>query len=141
MQPGIPPSMGPGNLPGAQPNPADLENFLKQAEEMRQQVVPNLQAALAQAQQMQQKLQEAQQEIAHTEVEGQAGGGLVKVRLNGHGQVLAVEIDPKVVDPSDVETLQDLVVGALADAAETMRETVKTILGPLAAAAPPPPGA
>lgn len=140
MQPGIPPGMGPGNLPGAQPNAADLENFLKQAEEMRQQVVPNLQAALAQAQQMQQKLQEAQQEIAQTEVEGQAGGGLVKVRLNGHGQVLAVQIDPKVVDPDDVETLQDLVVGALADAAETMRETVKTILGPLAAAAPPPPG-
>lgn len=141
MQPGIPPGMGPGNLPGAQPNPADLENFLKQAEEMRQQVVPNLQAALAQAQQMQQKLQEAQQEIAQTEVEGQAGGGLVKVTLNGHGQVLSVQIDPKVVDPNDVETLQDLVVGALADAAETMRETVKEILGPLAAAAPPPPGA
>lgn len=138
MQPGVPPSMGPGNLPG---NPADMENFLKQAEEMRQQVVPNLQAALAQAQQMQQKLQEAQEEIANTTVQGQAGGGLVTVSLNGHGQVSAVQIDPKVVDPSDVETLQDLVVGALADAAETMRERVKTILGPLAAAAPPPPGA
>ena len=138
MQPGVPPSMGPGNLPA---NPADMENFLKQAEEMRQQVVPNLQAALAQAQQMQQKLQEAQEEIANTTVQGQAGGGLVTVSLNGHGQVSAVQIDPKVVDPSDVETLQDLVVGALADAAETMRERVKTILGPLAAAAPPPPGA
>ena len=135
MQPGIPPSMGPGNQPA---NPADLENFLKQAEEMRQQVVPNLQAALAQAQQMQQKLQEAQQEIAQTEVQGQAGGGLVTVTLNGHGQVSSVLIDPKVVDPTDVETLQDLIVGALADAAETMRETVKTILGPLAAVAPPP---
>jgi len=130
--------MGPGNLPG---NPNDMENFLKQAEEMRQQVVPNLQAALAQAQQMQQKLQEAQHEIANTTVQGQAGGGLVTVTLNGQGQVSQVQIDPKVVDPSDVETLQDLIVGALADAAETMREHVKTILGPLAAAAPPPPGA
>ena len=65
---------------------------------------------------------------------GQAGGGLVEVTLNGNGQVVAVRIDPQVVDPNDVETLQDLVVGALQDAAANMRETVKTILGPVAAA-------
>ena len=127
MQPGgIPPSVGPGN-------PADIEAFRKQAEELRQQVMPDLQAALAQAQLMQQKLLEAQQQIAQTQVEGQAGGGLVKVRLDGNGQVVAVTIDPSVVDPTDVDTLQDLIVGALSNAGENMRETVKTILGPLAA--------
>ena len=95
--------------------------------------MPDLQAALAQAQLMQQKLLEAQQQIAQTQVEGQAGGGLVKVRLDGNGQVVAVTIDPSVVDPTDVDTLQDLIVGALSNAGENMRETVKTILGPLAA--------
>ena len=127
MQPGgIPPGLGPGN-------PADIEAFRKQAEELRQQVMPDLQAALAQAQMMQQKLLEAQQQIAQTQVEGQSGGGLVKVRLDGNGQVVGVTIDPSVVDPNDVETLEDLVIGALNNAGENMRETVKAILGPLAA--------
>jgi DNA-binding YbaB/EbfC family protein len=84
---------------------------------------------------MQHRLQEAQQQIAATQVNGQAGGGLVEVTLNGSGEILGIRIDPQVVDPNDVETLQDLVVGALTNAAENMRETVKEILGPLAAAA------
>lgn len=96
--------------------------------------VQDLQAALAKAAQMQQALIEAQKKIAETQTSGQAGGGLVEVTLNGNGQVLSVRIDPQVVDPNDVETLQDLVVGALHDAAANMRETVKTILGPVAAA-------
>ena len=116
MQPGIPPG-NPGDLGafGVQPPPG----------------LANLQAALAQAHQMQHKLLEAQQQIAATEVQGQAGGGLVEVTLTGHGQVASVRIDPSVVDPADVDTLQDLIVGAPAAAAENMRETVKTILGPL----------
>lgn len=116
-------------------NPGDPEAFRRQADQLRQQAIPDLQAALAQAQQMQQQLLEAQKRIAETEVQGQAGGGLVEVTLDGNGKVKSVRIDPKVVDPDDVETLQDLVVGALTDAGENMRETVKTILGPLAAAA------
>jgi DNA-binding YbaB/EbfC family protein len=99
------------------------------------QAVQQLQAALVQAHMMQHKLMEAQQQIAVTEVSGQAGGGLVQVTLNGTGEVLGIHIDPQVVNPDDVETLQDLIVGALTDAAENMRETVKEILGPLAAAA------
>jgi DNA-binding YbaB/EbfC family protein len=122
MQPGVPP----GNF--------DPEALRKQAEQMRQQVLPDLQAAVAQAQQLQQKLVEAQQEIAETQVTGQAGGGLVEVDMIGSGVVTAVRIDPKVVDPGDVETLQDLIVGAVADAAHNMKEQVKSILGPLAAA-------
>ncbi|MEI7913109.1 MAG: YbaB/EbfC family nucleoid-associated protein [Mycobacteriaceae bacterium] len=105
---------------------------------MRQEVVPGLEAALAQAQQMQQQLLLAQQKIAEASVQGQAGGGLVTVTLNGNGKVTAVQIDPKVVDPADVETLQDLIVGALADAADEMTELVKGFLGPLAELRQPP---
>ena len=72
-------------------------------------------ALLAQAQQVQQQLMEAQEALANSEVHGQAGGGLVQVTMKGSGEVVAVAIDPKVVDPSDVETLQDLIVGAIAE--------------------------
>ena len=68
---------------------------------------------LAQAQQMQQQLMAAQQEMAEAEVTGQAGGGLVTATVKGTGEVVGLKIDPKVVDPDDVETLQDLVIGAI----------------------------
>jgi hypothetical protein len=89
-------------------------------------------ALLAQAQQMQQKLMQAQQQLASAEVRGQAGGGLVQVTVKGTGEVVAVTIDPKVVDPGDVETLQDLVVGALADASKQVTTMAQEQLGPLA---------
>ena len=127
--------MQPGTSPG---DPGDLEAARQAAEQMREQVVPGLEAALAQAQQMQQQLLVAQQKIAEAEVRGQAGGGLVRVTLNGNGKVTAVQIDPKVVDPNDVETLQDLIVGALADAANEMTELVRGFLGPLAQIGQPP---
>ena len=72
---------------------------------------------LAQAQEMQNRLLAAQQEIAATEVTGTAGNGLVTITGTGTGDVTAVTISPDVVDPDDVETLQDLLVGALADLA------------------------
>ncbi|NTY59722.1 YbaB/EbfC family nucleoid-associated protein [Mycolicibacterium sphagni] len=104
---------------------------------MRDQLMPGLQAALAQAQEMQQKLMEAQAALAASEVHGQAGGGLVQVTMKGSGEVAAVRIDPKVVDPSDIETLQDLIVGALADAARQFAILAQTHLGPLAGQAAP----
>lgn len=67
---------------------------------------------LAQAQQMQEKLLAAQDEIASAEIVGSAGNGLVTVTGNGTGEVTKVSIDPKIVDPDDVETLQDLLLGA-----------------------------
>ncbi|MCB0945718.1 MAG: YbaB/EbfC family nucleoid-associated protein, partial [Mycobacterium sp.] len=70
---------------------------------------PDMSALLAQAQQMQQQLMEAQEKLANAEVQGQAGGGLVQVTVRGSGEVVAIRIDPKVVDPEDVDTLQDLV--------------------------------
>jgi DNA-binding YbaB/EbfC family protein len=120
--------MQPGTPPG---DPGHLGTF---GQQVPPQGIQDLQAALAKAAQMQQALVEAQRKIAETEATGQAGGGLVEATLNGNGQVVSVRIDPQVVDPNDVETLQDLVVGALQDAAQNMRETVKAILGPVAAA-------
>jgi DNA-binding YbaB/EbfC family protein len=78
---------------------------------------------------------EAQQQIAQKAVIGSSGGGLVQVTLNGGGEVLGIRIDPQVVDPNNVEVLQDLILVALRNAGDSMRETVKEILGPLAAAA------
>jgi nucleoid-associated protein EbfC len=89
-------------------------------------------ALLAQAQQMQQQLMQAQEELAATDVHGQAGGGLVQVTMKGSGEVVAVSIDPKIVDPDDVETLQDLIVGALTDASAQVAELAQSRLGPLA---------
>lgn len=89
-------------------------------------------ALLAQAQQMQQMMMEAQQRLINAEVHGKAGGGLVEVTVKGSGEVVAVKIDPKVVDPDDVETLQDLLVGALGDASSQVAEMAQQQLGPLA---------
>ncbi|CAN5300384.1 YbaB/EbfC family nucleoid-associated protein [soil metagenome] len=89
-------------------------------------------ALLAQAQQMQQQLMEAQEQLANSEVHGQAGGGLVQVTIKGSGEVVAVAIDPKVIDPADPETLQDLIVGALADASKQVTILAQSRLGPLA---------
>jgi nucleoid-associated protein EbfC len=93
---------------------------------------PDMSALLAQAQQMQQQLIQAQEQLAATDVHGQAGGGLVQVTMKGSGEVVAVSIDPTVVDPDDVETLQDLIVGALADASAQVTILAQSRLGPLA---------
>jgi nucleoid-associated protein EbfC len=98
----------------------------------------DMSALLAQAQQMQQRLMEAQQQLANAELLGQAGGGLVKVLVTGSGEVVSVTIDPKVVDPSDIETLQDLIVGAMADASKQVTKMAQERLGALAGAMAPP---
>ena len=100
----------------------------------------DMSALLAQAQQMQHKLLEAQQRLANSEVHGQAGGGLVEVVVKGSGEVVAVKIDPQVVDPEDVETLQDLIVGAMADASKQVTRMAQEQLGSLAGGLGGPPG-
>jgi DNA-binding YbaB/EbfC family protein len=93
---------------------------------------PDMQAILQQAQQMQEQLMAAQAELASAEVIGQAGNGLVQVTMTAAQEVRAVRIDPKVVDPDDVETLQDLVVGALQDASRAAQQLQAEKMGPLA---------
>ena len=87
---------------------------------------------LQQAQQMQQQLVAAQEELARTEVTGTAGGGLVSAIMTGAGELTALTIAPAAVDPDDVETLQDLVVAAVRDAKRAADELAATTMGPLA---------
>ncbi|MCL7380820.1 MULTISPECIES: YbaB/EbfC family nucleoid-associated protein [unclassified Streptomyces] len=93
---------------------------------------PNMQELLQQAQKMQQDLARAQEELADAEVEGQAGGGLVKATVNGSGELRALVIDPKAVDPEDTETLADLVVAAVHAANDNAQRLQQEKLGPLA---------
>ena len=93
---------------------------------------PNMQQLMKQAQKMQQQLMEAQAKLAETEVEGSAGGGLVTAKVTGSGDVLSIKIDPKAVDPDDVESLEDLVVAAIRDAATNAADLQQTTMGPLA---------
>jgi DNA-binding YbaB/EbfC family protein len=92
-----------------------------------------MQQLMKQAQKMQQQLAAAQAELAEAEVTGTAGGGLVTVTIAGTGEVTAVKIDPKAVDPDDVETLEDLVLAAIHNASEAVREMTEQKMGPLTA--------
>jgi DNA-binding YbaB/EbfC family protein len=93
---------------------------------------PDLSALLQQAQQMQQALVAAQEELASTEVTGTAGGNLVTATMTGSGELTAVTIAPAAVDTDDLETLQDLVVAAVRDAKHNADELAASRMGPLA---------
>lgn len=92
---------------------------------------PNMQQLMQQAQQMQQQLQDAQAELAAAVVTGTAGGGLVTATLTGDGELTALVIDPKAVDPDDIETLQDLLVAAVRDAHRAAGELAAEKMGPV----------
>jgi DNA-binding YbaB/EbfC family protein len=78
---------------------------------------------LKQAQRMQAQMALAQEELEKTVIEGAAGGGMVKATVNGHGDVISVSISKEVVNPDDVEMLEDLVLTALKDAIAKSKET------------------
>ncbi len=82
-------------------------------------------------QQMQERLMKAQQELGNETVEGTAGGGAVKIQMTGHQKVQSVTIDPEVVDPEDVEMLQDLVAAAVNEAVAKSHELASKRLGAL----------
>ena len=77
---------------------------------------------MKQAQKLQAKLAKVQEELASREVEGSAGGGMVVARANGQQQIVGVRIDPEVVDPEDVEMLEDLIMAAIQQAREKAQE-------------------
>jgi len=93
---------------------------------------PNMQQLMKQAQQMQQQLMAAQAELAEAQVQGSAGGGLVTATMTGSGELVSLTIDPKAIDPDDVETLQDLVVAAIRDASRAAQDLAQETMGPLA---------
>ncbi len=80
-------------------------------------------------QQMQERLLKAQEELGNETVEGTAGGGAVKIVMSGHQKVQSVTIDPEVVDPEDVEMLQDLVAAAVNEAVNKSHELASKRLG------------
>jgi len=82
----------------------------------------NIQKMMAQAQAMQSKVQA---ELDAMRIEASAGGGMVVVEMSGQKEILSVRIDPAVVDPKDVETLQDLVLAACREASRRVDEAVQ----------------
>ena len=76
----------------------------------------NMQAMIRQAQKMQEDMAAKQEELEAAEYEISAGGGVVGVKINGKKEILSVKISPEVVDPDDVETLEDLIVAAVNEA-------------------------
>ena len=76
----------------------------------------NMQALMQQAQRMQQEAMKSKEEVDNTIFEGSASGNLVKVEINGKFDMVSVKVDPSVVDPDDVEMLEDLIVAAYNDA-------------------------
>lgn len=75
---------------------------------------------------MQAEMALAQEELANVVVEGVAGGGMVKAKVNGHGDVISLSISPEVVDPKDVELLEDMVISAIKEALRQSRETANS---------------
>ena len=91
-----------------------------------------MQQLMKQAQKMQQQMVAAQAELADKQVTGTAGGGLVTATVTGAGDVVSLKIDPKAVDPDDVESLEDLVVAAVRDACANAQALQSQAMGPLA---------
>ena len=86
---------------------------------------------MKQAQQLQAKMMKMQEELAERTVEGTAGGGLIKAVANGKQQLVSISIEEEVVDPEDVEMLQDLVMAAVNDALNRSQEMVSSEMGKL----------
>lgn len=82
-------------------------------------------------QQAQRQMQKIQEELANTDVEGTAGGGAIIVKMNGHREIRGITISPEVVDPEDVDMLQDLLLAAFSDATRKAQELAEERLGPL----------
>lgn len=78
---------------------------------------------------MQKKMMEAQEELLKSEFEATSGGGMVTVKANGKREILDIQIDPEVVDPEDVEMLQDLILAALNDVMKQIEEKTEATMG------------
>ena len=84
---------------------------------------------MKQAQRMQRQMEESQKELENKEFTATAGGGAVEVKVNGSKELLSVKLDPEIVDPDDVETLQDAIVAALNDAMKQADDASNALMG------------
>ncbi len=89
----------------------------------------NMQKMMKQMQKMQKDMAKAQEELAEKTIEGSAGGGMVTVVVNGQKEIIDVKIKEEVVDPEDIEMLQDLVLAATNDALKKMEELTNDTMG------------
>lgn len=92
----------------------------------------NMQALMRQAQKMQEDMAKAQEELKLTEFVGSASGGLVEITMTGDKAVTAISIKSEVVDPEDVEMLEDLIIAAFNDASSMVDEESEKVMGPYA---------
>ncbi|TVQ37675.1 MAG: YbaB/EbfC family nucleoid-associated protein [Geminicoccaceae bacterium] len=100
----------------------------------------NLGNMLKQAQEMQAKMAEMQERLMAAELEGSAAAGMVKVTISGKGDLRRVKIDPSLVDPSDVEVLEDLIIAAAADAKAKVDAMMQEEMAKMTGGLPLPPG-
>ena len=95
---------------------------------------------MKQVQQMQERAQRMQEELAAIQIGGEAGGGLVKVTLSGKGDLKAIKIDPSLMKPEEAEIVEDLVVAAMADAKAKVESQMQSKMQELTGGLPIPPG-
>jgi DNA-binding YbaB/EbfC family protein len=91
----------------------------------------NFNQIMKQAQAMQKKMTEMQDEMAKQEFEGSSGGGAVKIALNGKGVMNSIKLDPSIVSAEEVEILEDLIIAAFNDAKKKLDETAESSFGSL----------
>jgi len=100
----------------------------------------DLMKMMKQAQEIQGRMQQMQEELAALEVSGQSGAGLVKITLNGKGEMRSVKIDPSLMKPDDVEIVEDLVLAAFQDAKGKVESEMQKRMQQVAGGLPLPPG-
>ena len=106
-----------GGFPGGQ-MPGNYANLMKQA------------------QRMQRQMEESQKELETKEFTGTAGGGAVSATVNGSKEILGLKLDPEIVDPEDVETLQDTIIAAINDAMKQADEATSALMGKISGGLP-----
>ncbi len=100
----------------------------------------DLMGMMKKAQELQGRMQQMQEELAALEVSGQSGAGLVKITLNGKGEMRAVKIDPSLLKPDDAEIVEDLVLAAFQDAKGKVEVEMQKRMQEVAGGLPLPPG-
>ena len=89
----------------------------------------NMQSMMRQAQKMQEQMEQKQAELEAREYEIAAGGGMVKVKINGKKEIVALDIQPDIVDPDDIETLADVLTAAFNEAVKKVEEVTAEEMG------------
>ncbi|MDP8204083.1 MAG: YbaB/EbfC family nucleoid-associated protein [Candidatus Tenebribacter mawsonii] len=90
-----------------------------------------MQDLMKQAKKMQDEMMKTQEELANKIVEGTSGGGMIKVQMNGKNQLISLNIDKEVVDPDDIEMLEDLIIAAVNEAHDKIAKSSEEEMGKL----------